>query len=95
MKTTSSTHLKMCPYSELFWSAFFHIRTEFGLFRVTPNTDTFHTVVTFSTFSIRKYRYIEDAIIKRHDDIIVTKYNLQYIQRSKHVFLVVELESIT
>ena len=21
---------KMCPYLELFWSAFFHIRTEYG-----------------------------------------------------------------
>ena len=28
-----------CPYSELFWSAFYRIRT-----RITPNTDTFYAV---------------------------------------------------
>ena len=48
-----------CPYSELFWSAFSHIRTEYGEIRsispysvqmrenadqITPNTDIFHVV---------------------------------------------------
>ena len=51
---------KKCPHSELFWSAFSRIRTEYGeiriisLYRVrlreiqtriTPNTDTFYTVL--------------------------------------------------
>ena len=35
-------HLQ-CPYSELFWSAFSRIRTEYG--EITPNTDTFHAVL--------------------------------------------------
>ena len=50
---------KKCPYSELFWSVFCHIRTEQGKIlrisshsvrmqkirdRITPNTDTFHAV---------------------------------------------------
>ena len=50
---------KKCPYSELFWSAFSRIRTEYEWYRVslciqsecgkmrtriTPNTDTFHEV---------------------------------------------------
>ena len=49
---------KKCPYSELFWSAFSRIRTEYGEIlriqsecgkirtRITPNTDTFHAVYT-------------------------------------------------
>ena len=42
---------KMGPYSELFWSVFSCIRTEYGesecwkiRTRITPNTDTFHLV---------------------------------------------------
>ena len=50
---------KKCPYSELFWSAFSRIRTEYGELlrispysvrmqemraRTTPSTDTFHAV---------------------------------------------------
>ena len=44
---------KMCPYAELFWSAFPRIRTEFGEMEyecgkirisTTPNTDSFHVV---------------------------------------------------
>ena len=47
---------KKCPYSELFWSAFSRLRTEYGVSlriqsecgkmrtRITPNTDTFHAV---------------------------------------------------
>ena len=37
------------PYSELFWSVFFRIRTEYGEIRtrITPNTDTFYTVSFF------------------------------------------------
>ena len=39
---------KKCPYSELFWSVFSRIRTEYecGKLRTkkTPNLDTFHTV---------------------------------------------------
>ena len=34
---------KKCRYSELFWPAFFPIRT-----RITPNTDTFYTVLLSS-----------------------------------------------
>ena len=39
-----------CPYSELFWSVFFRIRTEYAVriqentIRITPNMDTFHAV---------------------------------------------------
>ena len=38
---------KKCPYLELFWSAFSHIRTEYGKIWTTiaPNTDPFHEVV--------------------------------------------------
>ena len=47
---------KKCPYLELFWSAFSHIRTEYGeknreyltgkmRTRITPNTDTFYAVI--------------------------------------------------
>ena len=50
---------KKCPYSELFWSAFSRIRTEYGYSvslcilsewgkirtRITPNTDTSHAVI--------------------------------------------------
>ena len=47
---------KKCPYSELFWSAFSRIRTEYEVSlriqsecgkmqtRIIPNTDTFHAV---------------------------------------------------
>ena len=41
---------KKCPYSELFWSVFSRIRTEYGEIRkmrtrITPNTNTFHAVL--------------------------------------------------
>ena len=39
---------KMCPYSELLWSAFSHIRT-----RITPDTDIFHAVVVLNLHSDR------------------------------------------
>ena len=57
-----------CPNSELFWSAFSRIRTEYGEMRsfspysvrmwkmrtrITPNTDTFHAVKSY------KYPYSE------------------------------------
>ena len=37
----------MCPYSELFWSVFFRIWTEYEKIRIrkTPNTETFYAVV--------------------------------------------------
>ena len=48
---------KKCPYSQIFWSVFFRIQTEYGgvslriqsewgnvRTRITPNTDTFHAV---------------------------------------------------
>ena len=47
---------KKCPYSELFWSVFSRIQTEYRVSfhiqskcrkirtRITPNTDTFHAV---------------------------------------------------
>ena len=52
----------MCPYSELFWSAFSRIRTEYGEIpdilskcgkmrtRITPNTDTFYSVTCFRAY---------------------------------------------
>ena len=34
-----------CPYSELFWSLFSRVWTEYGeILRITPNTDTFYAV---------------------------------------------------
>ena len=38
---------KKCPYSELFWSVFSRIQPECRKIwtRITPNTDTFHTVM--------------------------------------------------
>ena len=43
-----------CSYSELFWSAFPHIRTEYGKMRtrITPNTDSFYTVKIFSGLNV-------------------------------------------
>ena len=47
---------KKCPYSELYWSAFSRIRTEYGEIyritrnnwtRITPDTNTFHAVLIF------------------------------------------------
>ena len=40
-------------YSELFWSAFFHIWTEYGKMRtrITSNTDTFCAVVYVTIFT--------------------------------------------
>ena len=36
-----------CPYSELFWSAFSHIRTEYGQIPLHgKNTDTFHLLLS-------------------------------------------------
>ena len=35
---------KKCPYSELLWSVFFGIRTEYGPEWKTPNAGTFHAV---------------------------------------------------
>ena len=37
---------KKYPYSEFFWYAFSHSRTDYGQIRTrkTPNTDTFHAV---------------------------------------------------
>ena len=55
-----NTLRKKCSYSELFWSVFSCIRTEYGKIRsvspysvwmrekwtrITPNTDTFHSVI--------------------------------------------------
>ena len=55
--TIKSTLRKENPHSELFWSAFSSIQTEYSTFlciqskcrkrrtRITPNTDIFHSVV--------------------------------------------------
>ena len=40
-----ATLRKKCLYSELFWSVFSCIWTEYGRTRITPNTDTFHVVL--------------------------------------------------
>ena len=59
IKLTMTSHSlrEKCPYSELFWSAFSRIRTEYGEIlriqsecgkmwtRITPNTDTFYAVI--------------------------------------------------
>ena len=39
---------KKCPYSELFWSVFSSIQTEYG--EISPNTDTFHAVLMIMEF---------------------------------------------
>ena len=47
----TNTHCKKkCPYSELFWSAFSRIRTEYRKMRTraTPNTDTFYPVTVLN-----------------------------------------------
>ena len=36
MDTAKELPHKKCPYSELFWSAFFRIRTEYGEIRISP-----------------------------------------------------------
>ena len=57
-------YVKNCPYSELFWSVFFRIRTEYGYSvslcvqsgcekiraRIISNTDTFYALITFVIF---------------------------------------------
>ena len=42
----NETLREKCPYSELFWSVFSRIRTEYEKIRtrIAPNTDTFHAV---------------------------------------------------
>ena len=50
-----NTLREKCPYSELFWSVFTRIRTEYVFSpnagkcgpesRITPNTDTFYAVI--------------------------------------------------
>ena len=58
---------KKCTYSELFWSLFSSIRTEYGELRIqsecgkiqtriTPNTDIFHAVLITSWY-IFEVRY--------------------------------------
>ena len=47
-RTESLSLCEKCRYSELFWSTFFHIRTEYGEIaswtRIIPNTDNFDAV---------------------------------------------------
>ena len=42
----AKTLREKCPYSELLWSAFFRIPTQYGeiRIRITPNTETFQAV---------------------------------------------------
>ena len=54
LNIVTNTLRKRCPYSELFWSAFSHIRTEYEetrSTRITPNTDTSHAVIVCTTKS--------------------------------------------
>ena len=44
---------KKCPYSELFWSAFSHIRTEYGEIRMWKNTEKMRTRITPNTDTLR------------------------------------------
>ena len=48
----SLTLRKKCPYSELFWSVFSHIRTEYEKIRerITPYIDTFYAVLLIENF---------------------------------------------
>ena len=50
---------KKCPYSELCWSAFSHIRTEYGKIRtrITPNTDRFFTQCVFEFSSTLRSKF--------------------------------------
>ena len=69
-----------CPYSELFWSLFSGIRTEYGEIlhiqskcgkmrtRITPNTDTFNAVIKC-----------------KRKDWIAKEYNLNPLQLLKYV----------
>ena len=45
---------KKCPYSELFWSVFSRIQSNYGKIRtrITLTTDTFHTVLDTHTYVI-------------------------------------------
>ena len=84
----SSPLRKKCPYSELFWSAFSRIRTEYGEIRsirskcekmrarITPNTDTFHAVHLLSDWCL----LIGQTIVNKHAaesiNCLLTKINL-------------------
>ena len=64
---------KKSPYSELFWSAFSRIRTEYGKMRtrITPNTDTFYPVIILIV-TIMKIIILETTIIMTTIIIIIT-----------------------
>ena len=54
---------KKCPYSELFWSVFSRIWTEYEEIRsikirtrITPNTDTFYAVTVVKFVQIKQSR---------------------------------------
>ena len=59
-----STLREKCPYSELFWSVFSRIRTEYGeILRMRENTDqniskhgTFYAVVAFHNTDILNFK---------------------------------------
>ena len=54
---------KKYPYSELFWSTFSRIRTEYGeICSITPNTDTFYALGYLQKSFINNKCYIIDYI---------------------------------
>ena len=54
-----------CPYSELFWTVFSRIRTEYGKIRtgITANTDTFNAVNCAISKNLNIYRGTRKQII--------------------------------
>ena len=56
-----------CPYSELFWSVFSRIWTEYGEigYRITHNTDTFYTVRIFAQSRQSRWISIPDLELEQ------------------------------
>ena len=65
-----ATLRKKCPYSELIWSVFSCIWTEYGRTRITPNTDAFQVVLKnighsmSKVMNAKKIWLLESAVVK-------------------------------
>ena len=59
-KCVKSALRKKCPYSDLFWSTFSRIQSEWGKMRtrITPNTDAFYAVLFKVDSTLRSNLFI-------------------------------------
>ena len=85
---------KKCPYSELFWPVFsriwteYHIQSECGKIRtrITPNTDTFHTVANAESSSLHIQNRYKNSCCETSDLILFDRHRrglLKYVNVKK------------